>query len=340
VTAESALLEAAARGDEDAFRRLVEPYRGQLHAHCYRMLGSLHDADDALQEALLGAWKGLGGFEGRSQLRTWLYTIATNACLGLVRRDRSRAKVLPADRVPAGDPRGDLPPLSTEPVWLEPYPDERFGIDGWPSAPEARYDQREAVEVAFVAALQHLPATQRAVLILREVLGFSAAEAATALGTSVASVNSALQRARASLDARLPAESQQATVRALGDERARALVERFLGAWERADVPAIVAMLAEDAAFAMPPLPVWFAGRDDIGTFLAERVFATPWRFALVRANAQFAIACYRDEHATGDFRVGSLSVLRLDGERVAEIMAFLDPATHEAFGLPFTPPS
>jgi RNA polymerase sigma-70 factor, ECF subfamily len=264
---EQDLLEAARAGDEDAFGRLVEPHRPQLHAHCYRMLGSVHDAEDALQDSLLRAWRGLERFEGRSSLRTWLYTIATNACLNLIERRPKR--VLPVDYGPATDPHVGPGEPVVESVWLEPYPDETLGLEDGLAAPEATYEQREAVELAFIAALQHLPPNQRAVLILREVLGFSAKEVAETLDTTVASVNSALQRARASLDDRLPDQSQQATLRALGDDGLRELVESYVDAWERADVDAVVAMLAEDACFAMPPLASWFYGREGIAEFLA-----------------------------------------------------------------------
>ena len=216
------------------------------------MLGSVHDAEDALQEALLRAWRGLPRFEGRSSLRSWLYTIATNTCLNAIEKRPKR--VLPVDYGPAADPHdGPGEPL-VESVWVEPYPDETLGLEDGFAAPEARYEQRESVELAFVAALQHLPANQRAVLILREVLGFSAREVAESLETTIASVNSALQRAREAVDERLPEQSQQATLRALGDERLREIVEGYVDAWERGDVDAVVAMLAEDATFAMPPL--------------------------------------------------------------------------------------
>ncbi|GAA2598340.1 sigma-70 family RNA polymerase sigma factor [Actinomadura fulvescens] len=324
---EAELLEAGRRGDEDAFGRLVAPYRSELHAHCYRMLGSIHDADDALQDALFGAWRGLANFEGRSSLRTWLYRITTNACLRFqAKRPR---RVLSADYGPAIPPDGDLGEPVTGPVWLEAYPDDELSS----AAPEARYELRESVELAFVAALQHLPANQRAVLILREVLGFSAAEVAGSLGTSVASVNSALQRARRTVHERVPARTQQATLRALGDEAERAFVDAIVAAWERADVDTVLGMLARDVRFTMPPLPAWFDGRDDVGVFLRERVFATPWRMAPTRANGQLALLCYQGD-GNGGFDLAALNVLTLDEHtRITEITAFCDPAVVARFG-------
>jgi RNA polymerase sigma-70 factor, ECF subfamily len=273
---EQELLDAACGGDEDAFRRLVEPHRAGLHAHCYRMLGSLHDAEDALQDALLRAWRGLCEFHGRGALRNWLYRIATNACLDALARRPKR--VLPIDYAPPADPGGNEPrePLA-DLVWVEPYPDEVLGLENGYAAPAARYEQREAVELAFVAALQYLPPRQRAVLILREVLGFSAKEVSESLETTVASVNSALQRARKAVDDRLPEKSQQATMRSLGDERVRALVQRFIDAFERGDVDAIVALLAEDATFAMPPYEEWYRGREAIAdSWLMRRTAPAP----------------------------------------------------------------
>jgi RNA polymerase sigma-70 factor (ECF subfamily) len=245
------LLGAAREGDENAFRRLVEPRHAELHAHCYRMLGSVHDAEDALQDALLRAWRGMGRFEGRSSLRSWLYKIATNTCLDAISRRPKR--VLPIDYGPTAEPHtGPGAPLA-EGVWLEPYADQLVE-DGYAS-PEARYEQRESVELAFVAALQHLPANQRAALILREVLGFSAKEVAGALETSVQSVNSALQRARETVDDRLPEQSQQATLRALGDDQLAGIVENYMTAIESGDVERVVSLLAEDATWSMPPVP-------------------------------------------------------------------------------------
>jgi RNA polymerase sigma-70 factor (TIGR02960 family) len=324
-SSEPALLEAARGDDGAAFARLVEPYRAELHAHCYRMLGSVQDAEDALQDALLGAWRGLAGFEGRGSLRAWLYRITTNACLRLLRRRPRR--LLSADHGPAFDQVDDLGEPVAEPVWLEPYP-----------TPEGRWELRESVELAFVAALQHLPATQRAVLILREVLGFSAAEVAGILDTSPAAVNSALQRARRAVDERVPHPSQQAELDALGPDGRRELVEAFVAAWERADVAALLELLADDARFTMPPLPAWFSGRADIGRFLAGRMFATPWRLVPISANGQLAFACYQGQggdQGAGRFRLGAINVVGLRGGRVAELTGFIDPALHRHFGLP-----
>src|SRR5947207_1487507 len=231
---ERELLGAARAGDEEAYGRLVEPHRPELHAHCYRMLGSVHDAEDALQDALLRAWRGLPRFEGRSSLRSWLYTIATNTCLNVIARRPKR--VLPIDYGPAADPHEGPGEPVIESVWVEPYPDERLGLEDGFAAPEARYEQRESVELAFIAALQHLPASQRAALILREVLGFSAKETAEMLETTVASVNSALQRARGAVEERVPDQTQQGTLRSLGDDALRELVDRYIDAWERCDV--------------------------------------------------------------------------------------------------------
>src|SRR3954452_15275161 len=248
-TQERELLAAARAGDESAYQRLVDPYRGELHAHCYRMLGSVHDAEDAVQETLLRAWRGLSGFEGRSSLRSCLYRIATNASLTMIEKRPKR--VLPIDYGPAADPHGGPGEPLIESVLVEPYPDEPMGLEDGFASPEARYELREAVELAFVAALQYLPPNQRAVLILREVLGFSAKEVAESLAPTVASVNSALQRARAAVDERVPEQTQQATLRSLGDDEVRELVERYVDAWERNDVEAFASMLAEDATFAM-----------------------------------------------------------------------------------------
>ncbi len=325
---EQALLDSARAGDEGAYRQLVEHHRPELHAHCYRMLGSVHDAEDALQETMLRAWRGLSRFEGRSSLRSWLYRIATNTSLNLVEKRPKR--VLPIDYAPASDPHGGPGEPLVESVWMEPYPDEQLGLEGGYAAPDARYEQREGVELAFIAALQHLPPNQRAVLILREVLGFSARETAEALETTTASVNSALQRARHSVEARLPEQSQQATLRSLGDEQLREVVDRYVTAWERCDVEGVVAMLTEDAAFAMPPLQSWFRGSEALRVFLAGWPLSGTWRWRHVRAtaNGQPALAFYswdEQEHAYMPF---ALNVLTLCGNLISDVTAFVTRST------------
>ncbi|MGH2987851.1 MAG: sigma-70 family RNA polymerase sigma factor [Solirubrobacterales bacterium] len=332
---ERELLEAARRGDEDAFGRLVGPHRGELHAHCYRMLASVPDAEDALQEALR-AWRGLPRFEGRSSLRSWLYRIAANTCLRAIERRPKR--VLPIDYGPAADPHDDPAAPLVESVWVEPYADGRLGLDDGPAGPEARYEQRESVELAFIAALQHLPARQRAVLILREVLGFSAREVGEVLETTPASVDSALQRARKSVDERLPEQSQQATLRALGDEGLRRLVDGYVDAWERGDVNAVVAMLAEDATIAMPPRPTWYRGREAVAAFLTRKPLAGDrWRLVPTRANGQLAFGHYIWDGVTGGFTPHAVNVLTLRGELISEITAFLSPRAFARFDLPET---
>jgi RNA polymerase sigma-70 factor (ECF subfamily) len=327
---ERELLAAARGGDEDAYRRLVEPRRGELHAHCYRMLGSVHDAEDALQETLLRAWRGLGRFEGRSSLRSWLYQIATNTSLNVIEKRPKRA--LPVDYGPAHDPHGGPVEPLVESAWVEPYPDDRLGLEDGYAGPEARYEQREAVELAFVAALQHLPANQRATLILREVLGFSAQETAESLETSVPSVNSALQRARRSVEERLPDQSQQTTLRKLGDDRVGEIVERYMEAWERDDVDTVVAMLTEEAAFSMPPLRSWFGGRDAIATFLAGFPLSGQWRWrsVRVRANGQEALAFYSWTPEEETYLPFALNVLTIDGEKISDVTAFISRSTED----------
>jgi RNA polymerase sigma-70 factor (ECF subfamily) len=335
---ERADLAAARSGDEAAFARLVEPYRRQLHAHCYRMLGSAHDADDALQEALLGAWRGLAGFEGRSSLRSWLYRIATNASLRV--SERRGRRVLAFEHGPSRHGVRDLGEPITESVFVEPYPDAGLGDRSSDHDPAARYEARESVELAFVAALQLLPSTQRAVLVLRDVLAIPAAEVAETLDSSVAAVNSALQRARATMDRRLGGESQQTTLRALGDQRQRALVDGLVRAWERRDVEGIVDLLAEDVRITMPPLPAWYDGRAAVRRFFAERLFANEWRLRRVAANGQLAVATWMRPPEADGFAVSSLVVLTVHEGRLAALDGFLDPAMYDAFGLPPEVPS
>jgi RNA polymerase sigma-70 factor (TIGR02960 family) len=301
------------------FDDLVAAHRRELLAHCYRMLGSVHDAEDALQEALLGAWRGYEGFEGRSSARAWLYKIATNACLRLIGRGRPR--VLSPGYGPAFTDTADLGEPVGEPIWMEP----------WPGDPADALVAQEDVELAFVVALQHLPGTQRAVLLLREVLQLSAQEVAEILGTTPASVNSALQRARATVAERNPGRSQRDELAALGPEGQRDLLDKLVDAWQRADVDALAALLAEDARFTMPPLPAWFDGRDAVRRFLAERLLERPWRLRPIRANGQLALACYmrRDD---GSYPLSAINVLSVRDGQVSELTGFLDPTTFELF--------
>jgi RNA polymerase sigma-70 factor (ECF subfamily) len=281
---------------------------------------------------MLGAWRGLPGFEGRSSLRSWLYRISTHAAIKV---GRSRpVRQLSLDHGPATDSRAELGDAVMEPIWIEPYPDALLGSGTSGGDPAGRYDVRESVELAFVAALQRLPATQRAVVIIRDVLAFSAADTAELLDTSVASVNSALQRGRQTLDVHGPAQSQQAALSALGDQRREDLVAAFVTAWERADVDAILAMLTEDARLSMPPLPAWFDGPVEIGVFMAERMFATPWRLVPTAANGQLAFGCYQFAPDAGTYRLSAVNLLDLRGGLIAEITAFLDPADHSRFAL------
>ena len=321
-----AVLEAARGGDQQAFSGLVEPHRGELTAHCYRMLGSLHDAEDAMQEVLLRAWRGLARFEGRSSLRSWLYTIATNTCLNAIER-RSR-RVLPVEYGPASDPEeGPGEPL-VDSVWIEPYPDEELGLEDGLAAPEARFERREAIELAFIAALQHLPPRQRAALILAEVLGYSAREVAATLETTVASVNSALQRARKTLEQKAPQRSQQATVRALGDDGVREVVEAYLDAWDRRDIDGVVAMLTEDACFSMPPLRSWYGGEGgeaEMAAFLGIGPLSGEWdwRHLQVSANGQPALAFYSYYEPEGAHIPFALNVLSLRERRISDVTCF-----------------
>ncbi len=319
------LIDAARGGDEGAYRQLVEPHRSALHAHCYRMLGSLHDAEDALQEALLRAWRGLPKFEGRSSVRSWLYRIATNTCLDAIGKRPKR--VLPVDYGPPTDPHDGPGEPVVESVWVEPYPDETLGLEDGYAAPEARYEQRESVELAFIAALQNLPANQRAVLILREVLGFSAKEVAESLETTTASVNSALQRARKAVEERLPEQSQQETLRSLGDDGVREVVESYVDAWDRGDIDGVVQMLTEDASFAMPPLASWFGRSPEaLRDFLTMGPLSGEWRWRHlpVRASGQPALAFYSWDEEEQSHLPFALNVLTLRGERISDVTAFV----------------
>ncbi len=313
-------LARARDGDTDAFDRLVAPLRRELHAHCYRMLGSAHDADDALQEALLRAWRGLHRFEERSSLRSWLYTVATRTCLDAI--DSRGRRALPMDLGPASEHAVVADTPMHEVAWLEPYPDVQI-------------ERREAVELAFVAAVQHLPGNQRAALLLFEVLGFSADEIASMMATSRASVHSALQRARRIVAERVPPVSQTQTLRELGDERVRTIVIGYAEALARGDADGLVALLTEDVTWSMPPLPHWYSGRDAVVEFAraVPMTICGEWRRIPTVANGQPALASYL---RNGDvFEAFAIDVLTLEGAAVAAVTTFIGAEHVARFGLP-----
>ncbi len=333
---EATLLENARSGDEQAFAELAGVYQGELRSYCYRMLGSVQDAEDAVQNALLRAWRGLDKFEGRSSVRSWLYSIATNTTLDITRH-RSRRE-LPADFGPAAAVGAPVEELVNDPIWLEPYPDQ--WLSGGPTSPESRYEQRESVEIAFMILLQELPPLQRAVLILRDVLGFSAAEVSLQLETSVASVTSALQRARATANATLPERSQQQTLRALGDRAVADLAHRYATALETGDVDTLLGLLTQDATWCMPPFTDWFQGHQSLRAWLVRDPLTVGWRHRRAQANGQLAVAGYLLDSESGRYPGHVIDVLTLDGDKIAAVTAFLPGDAHaaktfEAFGLP-----
>ncbi|MGV9600244.1 sigma-70 family RNA polymerase sigma factor [Streptosporangium sandarakinum] len=326
-------LARARAGDDAAFARLVGPLRQELHGHCYRMLGSSHDADDALQDALLRAWRGLARFEGRGSLRSWLYTVATRTCLDLA--DSRGKRALPVDLGPSSERAVlDAAPL-TEVAWLGPYPDQ--GLADGRAVPEARYERRESVELAFVAALQHLPGNQRAALLLFDVLGFSAAEIASMMGTSTTSVNSALARARRLVTEKTPSMSQQQALRKIGDAKVQRLVTAFAVALERGDIDALVPLLTEDVTWSMPPLATWYRGLTAVTDFAVQvpMTRCPSWRSLRTSANGQPAVAFYIGGDATGSHTAWSITVLAFRDARICEIVSFLGPDHFPAFALP-----
>jgi RNA polymerase sigma-70 factor (ECF subfamily) len=326
-------IDRARAGSDEAFRELTEPYRRELLLHCYRMLGSLQDAEDQLQETLLAAWRAIDGFEERASMRTWLYRIATNRCLNAL-RDGAR-------RPGRAEPPGHWPPptSSDEPAWLEPVPDRLLeGIPDGAPGPDARYEAREAVGLAFVTALARLPARQRAVLVLRDVLALPAAEVAEMLDAGEASVNSALARARAALEQRLaPGWRERAPAPRSALERG--LVERFAAAFERGDVEAVAAMLTDDALLTMPPEPFAYAGPAAIAGFLEGPggLRSRPYRLVATRANGQPAFGCYVPDPQAPIRRARGMLVLTLRGERICALTRFLDDDVLARFGLPGT---
>lgn len=326
-------LRLARAGDQQAFERLVEPYHHEILVHCYRILGSFEDAEDMQQEALVRVWNRLDSFEGRSSLRAWLYKIATNACLDAL--DSRRARGLPRELYERGDPKKPLPAPLSGATWVEPFPDEM--IDGQPNIyPEAVYDVRESVTLAFVAALQKLPGRQRAVLLLRDVLGWDTSETAETLDMTSAAVNSALQRARETM--KQPSGPRSTSSRL--NEELSSLLKRYVAAWEAADSAALVAVLREDVALTMPPLPVWFGGRDDIRLFLDGFLFQgqIPFKVQLqaIRANGSPGFAVYQMD-AAGVYRAAALHILTIEQGEISEINDFLsfDGQLFLQFGLP-----
>jgi RNA polymerase sigma-70 factor (TIGR02960 family) len=323
-------LARARAGDEDAFRELTDPYRRELQLHVYRIVGSAQDAEDLLQETLLAAWRGLEQFQGRASVRAWLYRIATNRSLDALRASRRRPEDLQRmTEVPE-------PTRRAEPIWLEPFPDVL--LDGVPDeapGPEARYETKEAIALAFIVGLQHLPPQQRAVLVLRDVLGFRAGEVAEMLETTEPSVNSLLRRARAAFDVRLPATGRERAPLP-NSKRERDVVGRFAEAVEAGDVDGMVALLTDDAWLTMPPEPYEYQGRSAIGVFLRGReVSRGRLRLVPTRANGQPAFACYLPSAQTDVARPYASFVLTLEGDRISAITWFADSSVFPHFGLP-----
>jgi RNA polymerase sigma-70 factor (TIGR02960 family) len=324
------LLDLARTGDGEAFRQLVGPYERELLVHCYRILGSFQDAEDAMQEALLAAWQGLGGFEGRASVRTWLYRVVTTRCLNVRRSARRRQGTNPAP--------GPQPPEPTrlgEVTWLEPYPDVLLaGLADSEPGPEARYEMREAISLAFIVAVQRLPPRQRAVLILRDVLGFAAKQAAQILGSTEESVTSALKRARASMHNGLPERAEPPPVPQSAGEKQ--LIDRLTRAYETGDVDAIIALFTDDAWLTMPPAPLEYQGRDPIARFLKEIAFRDGRTYQLVRtqANGQLAFGAYLREARAEDAQANGLLVLTLSGRRIQAMTRFTSSVLPR-FGLP-----
>ncbi len=329
------LLAGAQRGSQDDFGQLSEIYRNELLTHCYRMLGSLHDAEDLVQETFLRAWRRLETYEGRASFRAWLYKIATNACLDLLERRPRRA--LPQDYSPAAEPGDAMQPPVGEPIWLEPFPDELLAPAD--NGPEALYDARESITLAFLAALQTLPPRQRAVLILRDVLDWQASEVSSQLDISVPAANSLLSRARATLADHYHAHGRPAIRTTQSDDLTRALLQRYVQAWEEADVDGLVSLLREDATFPMPPLPQWYQGKAAIRAFVAATILAgdarSRWRLTPVHANGQPAYAWFRKDEASGAYQAYAIQVLTFDGELLSDITTMGYPELFPKFGMP-----
>ena len=339
---EAKRLAAARQGDSQQFSELTEPYRRELQVHCYRILGSLHEAEDMVQEAMLKAWKRLDTYEGRASFRAWLYKIATNSCLDFLDQKKSR-RLLPFEERSPSDPETPILPPTPEISWLEPFPDEWLGNRSAIN-PEARYSDSESISLAFLTALQILPPRQRAVLILRDVLDFSAVETAEVLELTVSSANSALHRARTTLSQRYPRGEREDLTMSSPDATTQRLLDRFVQAWESADVDGLVKLLKADAALAMPPSPSWYQGQRAIGAFVAATVFGeggmfsgqavNRWRLLATRANGSPAFAIYqRDEK--NEYQPFGLIALTIVGNELSQIISFIDPSLPALFGLP-----
>jgi RNA polymerase sigma-70 factor (ECF subfamily) len=335
-------LAAARMGDSQQFSELTEPFRRELQVHCYRILGSLHEAEDMVQETMLKAWKRLDTYEGRASFRSWLYKIATNSCLDFLDQKKSR-RLLPFEERFPSDPKTPILPPTPEISWLEPFPDEWLG-DKSAINPEARYTDSESISLAFLTALQTLPPRQRAVLILRDVLDFSANETSEVLELTTSSVNSALHRARTTLSQRYPRAETEGLTMSSTDEKTQRLLNLFVQAWETADVNGLVALLKADAALAMPPSPSWYQGQSAIGAFVAATVFgeggmfpgqaAQRWRLLATRANGSPAFAIYqRDER--NEYQPFGLIALTITGGKLSQIISFIDPSLPPLFGFP-----
>ena len=335
---QEAVVAAATAGDELAFAALAERYRRELQVHCYRMLGSFQDAEDLVQETLLRAWRSRAQFQGRSSFRAWLYRIATNACLDALAH--SSRRVLPHQLTPAADPRASsLPSPDPEVAWLQPYPDRLLDeVAASDAEPDALVVAKETIELAFLATIQLLPPRQRAVLILRDLLGWSAKETASLLETSVASANSALQRARATLKQHLPARRLEWAPSSEPTEEERAVLQRYMEATEQADADALAELLAEDVRCSMPPTPAWLQGREDVMIAMVQGLAPEfgQWRLLPTWANRQPAAACYLRRPGEVEYRAFAIDVLRVEDGRVAEITAF-SAELFPAFGLPAT---
>ena len=336
---EDTLLASAKDGDRQAFQQLTEPHRRELQVHCYRMIGSFHDAEDLVQETLLRAWRGLHGFDGRASTRYWLYRIATNACLNVLATRANAGRVVPETHGPASEQMPDREPAS-DIDWLEPYPDSALECiaDNAPG-PDARYEMRESVQLAFIAAIQLLPPRQRAALLLHDVLGWSAVESARLLDSSVAAVNSALQRARVTLEERLPGGPRRIATPA--SDAQRALLDRYVRAWETTDVDGFTALLKEDAVMSMPPWKQWYRGRTAIAAFFGRTGRPgghAPFRLVPTAANRQPAFAFY-SRWQSPEWRFHSVQLLTLHEHSVAAITSFVMPALASVFDLPVVLP-